>query len=75
MALYDADGSPLSTTQRSVAAGGRVQLQEPNDRIAGRTDIDSGYAIVEIVAGKGVTAYASVVDNRTNDPTTIPMAR
>jgi CubicO group peptidase (beta-lactamase class C family) len=73
--LNDGDGSLLATAQRSVAAGGRVQLQEPFDRIAGRTDIDSGYAVVEILAGSGVTAYASVVDNRTNDPTTIPMVR
>jgi len=73
--LYDADGSLLSTTFRTVAAGGRVQLQEPFDRLAGRTDIDQGYAVVEVVDGDGVTAYASVVDNRTNDPTTVPMAR
>ena len=73
--LHDADGSLLSTTQRIIAAGGRLQLQEPFDRIAGRTDIDSGYAVVEVIAGSGVTAYASVIDNRTNDPTTVPMAR
>ena len=53
----------------------RIQLQEPFDRIAGRTDITSGYAVVEILDGAGVTAYASVVDNRTNDPTTVPMVR
>jgi CubicO group peptidase (beta-lactamase class C family) len=73
--LHEADGSLLSTTQRTIGAGERVQLQEPFDRIAGRTDITSGYAVVEVVAGSGVAAYASVVDNRTNDPTTVPMAR
>ena len=73
--LHDADGSPLSTVERIIAAGKRIQLQEPFDRNAGRTDITSGYAVVEVVAGNGVTAYASVVDNRTNDPTTVPMAR
>jgi hypothetical protein len=73
--LHDADGSLLSTTQRNIAAGGRLQLQEPFDRIAGRTDIESGYAVVEILSGSGITAYASVIDNRTNDPTTLAMAR
>ncbi len=73
--LHDADGSLLATAQRTIAAGKRIQLQEPFDRVAGRTDITSGYAVVEVVAGDGVMAYASVVDNRTNDPTTVPMAR
>jgi CubicO group peptidase (beta-lactamase class C family) len=73
--LYDADGSLLSTTQKAIAAGERVQLQEPFDRIAGRDDITSGYAVVEVVAGSGVSAYASVIDNRTNDPTTVPMEK
>jgi len=73
--LHDADGLLLSTTERNVAAGDRIQLQEPFDRIAGRNDITSGYAVVEVVAGSGVSTYASVIDNRTNDPTTVPMAR
>ncbi len=73
--LHDAEGSLLSSTERNIAAGNRVQLQEPFDRIAGRDDITSGYAVVEVVAGGGVSAYASVVDNRTNDPTTVPMAK
>jgi len=73
--LHDADGSLLSTTERNIAAGKRIQLQEPFDRIAGRTDITSGYAVVEVAGGNGVMAYASVVDNRTNDPTTVRTAR
>jgi hypothetical protein len=73
--LHDADGSVLSTSQHLVAAGDRIQLQEPFDHLAGRSDIDSGYAVVEVVSGSGISAYASVIDNRSNDPTTIPMAR
>ncbi len=73
--LHDADGSLLSTTQRNIAAGERVQLQEPFERIAGRNDITSGYAVVEVLDGSGLNVYASVIDNRTNDPTTVPMAR
>ncbi len=71
--LYDADGSMLSTTPHVIAAGQRLQLQEPFERFAGRTDIESGYAIVEVSSGSKISAYASVIDNRTNDPTTIPM--
>lgn len=73
--LHDAEGLLLSTTQRNIAPGERVQFQEPFERVAGRTDITSGYAVVEVLAGSGVSAYASVIDNRTNDPTTVPMVR
>ena len=73
--LHDADGSHLETTQRTIGAGDRLQMQEPFVRIAGRTDIDGGYAVIEILGGEGLTTYASVIDNRTNDPTTVPMVR
>ena len=73
--LRDAEGSLLESVQRTIEGGDRVQLQEPFDRIAGRTDIDAGYAVVEILTGDGLVAYASVIDNRTNDPTTVPMVR
>jgi hypothetical protein len=42
-------------------------------RIAGRDDIDGGYATVTVESGGGIIVYASVVDNTTNDPTTVPM--
>ncbi len=73
--LHDGNGSLLSTAERNIAAGKRIQLQEPFDHVAGRTDITSGYAVVEVAGGNGVIAYASVVDNRTNDPTTVRMER
>jgi hypothetical protein len=73
--LHEADGTLLATSQRSLAAGARLQLQEPFDRIAGRNDIAGGYAVVEVAAGDGLLGYASVIDNRTNDPTTFAMVR
>jgi CubicO group peptidase (beta-lactamase class C family) len=73
--LHDGDGTLLSTNQRVITAGGLLQIQEPFDRFSGRADITSGYAVVEIVNGGGLVAYASVIDNRTNDPTTVPMAQ
>jgi len=73
--LHDADGSLLESTQRIIDGGARLQLQEPFDRLAGRTDIDAGYAVIEVLTGEGLVVYASVIDNRTNDPTTVPMVR
>ncbi len=33
--------------------------------------MDSGYAVVTIQSGSGVFPFASVIDNVTNDPTTV----
>ena len=73
--LYDGEGHELTARQRTIEAMGRLQLQEPFSRIAGRDDIVAGYASVTVNSGAGIVAYASVVDNATNDPTTIPAAR
>ena len=73
--LHDAGGELVATARRTILSGSRLQLQEPFDRIAGRDDVTAGYAVVEVLTGGGVAAYASVVDNRTNDPTTVSMVR
>ena len=52
-----------------------MQLQEPFARLAGRSDIGSGSARVEVTTGQDVIAYASVIDNATNDGTAIAMKR
>ena len=52
-----------------------MQLQEPFSRLAGRTDVDAGYARITVESGDGVIAYASVIDNATNDGTGITMKR
>ena len=71
--LFDGDGHELAARRRTLAAMERIQLQEPFSRIAGRDDIDRGYASVTVEIGGGIVAFASVVDNATNDPTTVPM--
>jgi hypothetical protein len=71
--LFDGDGVELAEAVRSLAPHQRRQLQEPFRNIAGRTDLDDAYATVTVESGEGVLAYASVVDNATNDPTTVPM--
>jgi len=37
--------------------------------------MEAGYAKIEVISGTGISAYASVVDNITNDPTTIAMIK
>jgi CubicO group peptidase (beta-lactamase class C family) len=71
--LFDGDGTELAAPRRTLAPMERIQLQEPLSRIAGRDDIDGGYATVTVESGGGIIVYASVVDNATNDPTTVPM--
>lgn len=73
--LFDAQGDELATTRKRLGPGARVQLQEPFSRLAGRDDLDAGYATITVETGDGVIAFGSVIDNATNDPTTIPMRR
>jgi hypothetical protein len=37
--------------------------------------MDRGYARITVQTGSGVFAFASVIDNVTNDPTTVAMQR
>ena len=71
---YDATGAQVWTDARSYNAGDRYQYQEPY-KAAGRTNIEKGYARVTVISGSGVFAYASVIDNGSNDPTTINMKK
>jgi CubicO group peptidase (beta-lactamase class C family) len=73
--LYDASGGELVSRWKTLEPGGWMQLQEPFVRLAGRSDIASGSASVEVSSGSGVIAYASVIDNATNDGTAISMKR
>jgi hypothetical protein len=73
--LYDSEGNELAEKRRKLDPGSWIQLQEPFFQLAGRVDIDSGYATVEVLSGSGVVAYASVIDNSTNDGTAITMKR
>ncbi len=62
-------GSPLSTT---VAAGASAQTNDVFNA-AGVGQCDVGHALVEIASGQGpIWSYASVIDNTTGDPITIP---
>ncbi len=73
--LFDSDGIELATATRTISPGGTILLLTPFDQLAGRNDVSSGYARVDVEAGAGVIAYGSVVDNFTNDPTTVAARR
>ena len=72
--LYSASGLQLgSAVTRSANPGEWSQINDVFDE-AGAGSSSLGMATVEIVSGDGpIWAYASVVDNTSNDPTTVPV--
>jgi hypothetical protein len=71
--LLDGAGNTLATYTVTLAPGEWQQAVQPFKAKAGQTSMDRGYAKVTVASGSGVIAGASVIDNVTNDPTTIPM--
>lgn len=70
--LLDGAGAALTTFAVTVPPGQWLQETRAFKNRGGRSDIDAGSARVTVVEGKGVIASASVIDNTTNDPTTVP---
>jgi hypothetical protein len=73
VSLYDGAGTLLTSFQLSVAAGGVTVDSQPFLKRANKSNLQRAYARVWVSAGYGVIASASVIDNLTNDPTTIAM--
>jgi hypothetical protein len=73
--LHDATGDQLAVKRKQLSPGSWLQLPEPFRRFADRNDIVAGYATVAVESGGGVIAYASVIDNATNDGTAISMKK
>ena len=73
--LYDATGNLLTSYQVNLSAGQWQQATQPFKNEAGQTAMAAGYAKITVNSGSGVLAYAALVDNITNDPTTINMLR
>lgn len=71
--LFDATGAQLTEYEVELGAGQWSQENRPFKKKAGREDLEAASARVTLVSGDGVVAYASVIDNLTNDATTIPM--
>jgi hypothetical protein len=70
--LYDATGAAKHTYELTVPAGQVVQDTEPFAQRAGAPDLDWGFATVTVLEGTNIRTSASVIDMKTNDPTTIP---
>ncbi len=73
--LFDGAGGKLADYAVSLAAGQWRQETQPYWSLAAQTAMDRGYARVTVQTGSGVFAFASVIDNVTNDPTTVAMQR
>jgi hypothetical protein len=56
-----------------LGAGQWAQETQPFLNWAGQTAMDRGYAKLTVQSGSGVFGFASVIDNITNDPTTVAM--
>ncbi len=73
-ALYDADGNQIGD-ERTRQLDPSQWKQDNNifDQVGAGTQ-DNAYALLEVLTdGCSLWAYASVVDNRTGDPTTVPV--
>jgi hypothetical protein len=73
--LHDGSGNALGSYPVSLAAGQWSQATQPFLSVAGQSSMDRGWAKVTVTSGSGVAAFASVIDNITNDPTTVVMHR
>ena len=73
--LYGGTGAYLAEYTVSLTAGLWAQATRPFFSIAGQDAIYQGYAKITVQTGSGVFALASVIDNITNDPTTVTMQR
>ena len=71
--LFDAAGGEIGSFEVELGSGEWHQEDRPFFNHASREDLDAASASVTVIEGDGVIAYASVIDNRTNDATTVPM--
>ncbi len=73
--LFDGAGRELARYDVVLAPGEWKQENRPFASKAGQSNLSRGYARITVGTGSGVLAYASVVDNVTNDPTTVELVR
>jgi immune inhibitor A len=71
--LFDGTGTALGSYTVWLAGGSWSQSTQPFWNLGRQTGMDAGYAKVTVQSGFGVFAFASVIDNKTNDATTVAM--
>ena len=69
--LFGGTGASLGGYTVTLAAGELKQSNQPFAAIGKQSNLTAGYARVAVTSGSGVVALASVIDNLTNDPTTV----
>ena len=69
--LFDANGASLKTYNLTIPAGLVLQDPEPFKNRANAPDVDWGFATVTVLKGTNVRTSASLIDSKTNDPSTI----
>ncbi len=69
--LYDASGKSLTNYNLTIPAGQVLQDTEPFKNRAGLPDIDWGFATITVLKGTNILTSGSMIDSKTNDPTTI----
>ena len=73
--LYNGSGTRVAVKTISLAPHQWTQANKPFATWAGLHNIPGGTAKIKVTQGSGVVAYGSVIDNITNDPTTIHMIK
>ena len=71
--LFNGAGTKLTSYTVNLTAGQWAQETQPFKNRAAQTAMDRGYAKLTVQSGSGVFGFASVIDNITNDPTTVTM--
>ncbi|HUK13742.1 MAG TPA: hypothetical protein VLW17_10625 [Thermoanaerobaculaceae bacterium] len=73
--LFDGAGAKLTDYAVALAPGQWAQETQPFSRKAGQSAMDRGFAKITVQKGSGIFGFASVINNITNDPTTVGMLR
>ena len=73
--LFDGAGMPVGDFEVTLAPGRYHQEVRVFANRVEKGAVQRGSARVRVGTGSGIIASASVIDNLTNDPTTIPMLR
>jgi hypothetical protein len=69
--LFDANGQSLKTYNLTIPPGRVLQDPEPFRNRANAPDVDWGFATVTVLKGTNIRTSASLIDSKTNDPSTI----
>jgi hypothetical protein len=73
--LPNAAGTSLGRYTVSRFSGVWSQATQPFLNTGNQTAMDARYATVTVRSGSGVFAFTSVIDNITNNPTTVAMQK